>query len=407
MATLRIGAIEVVSDATTSLEFITLLGSSSPSTLSLGSNALDFGTVALGQGLTQNVTVTNSGTAPITFVSVTATGDYSAGNGTCPANGGALAGGASCMVAITFKPTVTGQRTGTLSVTTSASTGPLTVALTGIGATSQLTATPASLAFGNIAVGSAANATLTLSNAGTLTATGLANSITGPNAAEFAVTTPCTVTQLAPNQGCTQVVTFTPAGTGTRSATLLVASSDPASPLSIPLTGIGVPASGSFTLTAQTSSANVKSGSPASYLLTVTPLNGFTGTVALTCAPLTTTSYAACSLLPPSVVLGSAQTATVTINTITSNARSVSWAGFGLGVFLMGLSQLRRGRRRRCIFSASIVMMACWIAGCGGSSPGNGNLKYTPAGTYQYQVTASSTTGTVVSQSVTLTLVVQ
>ena len=46
-------------------------------------------------------------------------------------------------------------------------------------------------------------------------------------------------------------------------------------------------------------------------------------------------------------------------------------------------------------------------SGCGGSSNST-NLRYSPSGNYQYKVTASSvSTGTVISPSVTLTLIVQ
>ena len=50
------------------------------------------------------------------------------------------------------------------------------------------------------------------------------------------------------------------------------------------------------------------------------------------------------------------------------------------------------------------------MLGCGSSPPGtklNGNLRYSPAGTYQYQVTATSTSGPQVSSTVTLNLIVQ
>ena len=45
-----------------------------------------------------------------------------------------------------------------------------------------------------------------------------------------------------------------------------------------------------------------------------------------------------------------------------------------------------------------------WPIGCG--SGGDPNIRITPPGTYQYQVTASSTTGVALTQTVTLNLVV-
>jgi hypothetical protein len=45
------------------------------------------------------------------------------------------------------------------------------------------------------------------------------------------------------------------------------------------------------------------------------------------------------------------------------------------------------------------------LSGCG--SGNNPNIHFTPAGTYQFQVTGTSTTGVLSTQSVTVTLVVQ
>jgi surface-anchored protein len=53
-----------------------------------------------------------------------------------------------------------------------------------------------------------------------------------------------------------------------------------------------------------------------------------------------------------------------------------------------------------------LALLVCAIlpTGCGGGP--NPNLRYTAPGTYQFQVTASSTSGTQITQSVTVTLVV-
>ena len=77
----------------------------------------------------QAVTVTNTGTGPATLGTVATTGDY-AQTKTC---GTTLAAGASCTVNVTFTPTATGTRTGTLSVASNDPNGPLTVGLTGTG----------------------------------------------------------------------------------------------------------------------------------------------------------------------------------------------------------------------------------------------------------------------------------
>ena len=414
-STVRAGTLQILSNASTSLNFLTLFGISSASPLTLAPTALNFGTVDVGSSDQLSVLITNTTPAPVTFTGLTASGDYAASNGTCPATGSTLAAAASCTLQVTFTPTIAGTRTGTLSLSTNATTLSLTVSLTGTAVLAQLQITPGALAFGSIDIASPAILTITLLNTGSASVTGIVTSITGPNAADFAVTSPCSTTTLTPNQGCTAQVTFTPLATGARSATLSIASSDPNSPTLIPLTGSGVQG-GSFLLTAGgglTETATVPSGSPATYALTLTPLNGFTGTVALTCTPITPGTYATCSLLSPTLTLAVApQNSTATLNTITS----ASSIGLALLTFLatpgilLGCLLFRRDSKRASrIVALFLAALACTaISGCGGSSPSStSNLRYTPAGTYQYQVTATSTSGAPISSTVTLILIVQ
>ena len=89
---------------------------------------LNFGEVELDtESNTQIVTLTNTGLIPIDVNDITIDGDFSQSNN-C---GATLDAGASCQFEVTFSPTETGERTGSLSVDTSA--GLLTVSLTGIG----------------------------------------------------------------------------------------------------------------------------------------------------------------------------------------------------------------------------------------------------------------------------------
>jgi hypothetical protein len=404
--TLRSGAVQLLTDASDSLEYISVMGTSSAAPLTLSPAALDFGTVNVGANDSVALTVSNTSTTPVMFTTASATGDYAVSSGTCPASGSSLAGGSSCTLNVTFTPTATGTRTGTLSLATNATPLPLTDALTGVGVQAHLQVTPGALAFGSVDVGAPASLTLTLLNTGSATVTNIANAIAGAGAAAFLVAVPCPVTSLAPNQGCTETVTFTPPASGASVATLMVASSDPAGPAVIALSGTGI-AGGSFVLTVSGGSAatvTVASGSPASYPLTLTPLNGFTGPVALTCTPVNAGQYASCSLLASSLTLnGGPQTSTATLNTISSQARGV-FVGmsllFGVGFF---------APRRRRFASALLLMVAgasCLSLGGCGSGPAK-KVLYTPAGMYQYTVTASATGGLPQSSTVTLNLVVQ
>jgi hypothetical protein len=98
--------------------------STSPSSLTFASQALDTTSAA------KTVTITNTGTAAASLTSIVASGDYTM-TSTC---GSSLAAGASCPANVSFRPTASGTRTGTLTINSNASNSPTTVSLTGTGA---------------------------------------------------------------------------------------------------------------------------------------------------------------------------------------------------------------------------------------------------------------------------------
>jgi FtsP/CotA-like multicopper oxidase with cupredoxin domain len=91
----------------------------------------------------QTVTLSNTGTAPLTFTVPANVGDFSQSN-TC---GGVVQPGASCPISVRFTPTAAGARSATLTITTNDPAHPTAVGLTGTGvvagpvAPSNLTAT--------------------------------------------------------------------------------------------------------------------------------------------------------------------------------------------------------------------------------------------------------------------------
>jgi endoglucanase len=77
----------------------------------------------------QRITVTNSGDAPLTISSVTATGDFAQTNDyTAP-----LAVGAACHIDVTFTPTAVGARTGNIAIVSNDAASPKNIALSGAG----------------------------------------------------------------------------------------------------------------------------------------------------------------------------------------------------------------------------------------------------------------------------------
>jgi YVTN family beta-propeller protein len=114
---------------------------------SLSTTTLSFGVLGIGAtSVSQSVTLTNTGNSVLTISSIDVTGDFAKAT-LC---GSTLAGGGSCLILLTFKPTASGTRTGTLTITSSAAGAALSVSLNGTGSStlprlSALTLTGAAL----------------------------------------------------------------------------------------------------------------------------------------------------------------------------------------------------------------------------------------------------------------------
>ncbi len=229
----------------------------------------DFGSVAIGSSSAAiPFTLSNGGTTAITVSSITATGDFTQTNN-C---GTSVAGSGSCTVMVTFTPTATGGRTGTLTAATSANNGvALTSALTGTAqaAPAVVTMTPATAAFGNVAVGTTSTAQVfTLSNTGGSSAT--ITSIAVPT--NFAQTNTCG-TSLAAGAKCTVSVTFSPVVLLSSTGTLTVVTSASATALTASLTGMGS-AQATLTPAAATFAATAIGKSSAAQMFAVSNVSG-------------------------------------------------------------------------------------------------------------------------------------
>jgi hypothetical protein len=87
--------------------------------VTLSATALEFGSLAQGVTSTaQDITLTNSGAAPLLISGITASGDFSSTN-TC---GNSVAVNATCSIAVVFTPSVLGQRAGTVTIADNAAT---------------------------------------------------------------------------------------------------------------------------------------------------------------------------------------------------------------------------------------------------------------------------------------------
>jgi hypothetical protein len=208
------------------------------------SPAYSFGTVYLGSLTTQNFTVTNRGTTPISisgpFISIVKGGDSSefVEVDECPKS---LAGGSHCTISVTFVagPFFTPQ-TAILSVTDNAPGSPQTVTLTATVIDPQASFNPASLSFGDQTVNTSVTKTVTLKNTGAtaLSLTGI--TVKGTNAAEFTLTpSPSCGSSLTAGGSCTISVTFKPVAKVSYTATLNVTDNAQQGTQTVPLSGTG------------------------------------------------------------------------------------------------------------------------------------------------------------------------
>jgi len=205
-----------------------------PVTLSVSS--LSFGVVQVGSSKTAApVTLTNQMAVALTGVTVGVTGTGYSQVNTC---GTSVPTGGTCTITISFTPKAAGTVAGTMTVTDSANNSPQTLSLS---ATGQLpvSATPATLAFGTVKVGTssaAKNVTFTNNLKTNLTINSM--TFTGTAAGDYSYTQTCG-SIVSPQSKCTISITFSPAATGARPATLQISDSSTNSPQKVTLTGTG------------------------------------------------------------------------------------------------------------------------------------------------------------------------
>ena len=373
-------------------------------TLAVAPTTLSFPTVVIpGTSAAQTVKLTNNTSAAIAFTSaVISGGNPAAANNDYVATSGcgtSIAAGASCTVSVTFKPSVAAAETATLVLTDGDSTSPQNIALTGTGAnpTPAVGLAPTSLSFANQPLNTTSAAqTVTLTNTGTGPLT--INSIAASG--DFAASpgaTPCPISPLtlAAGANCTISVTFTPTAAGTRMGTLTITDNATGSPHSVSLTGTTTPPD--FGLTGPTTTQNVTAGSTLNFNVTMTPMNGFTGAVALTCtgAP----NLSTCTVTPTSVAAADGKTAQNAQVSLATTAFMVPPARIPpppvsirqvvpvlLAMLLMFfLARTQQMRMRLGMVTAMVLLLT--LAGCsGGKNPG------TPKGPATLTITGTSTT---------------
>jgi hypothetical protein len=313
-------------------DYITLTGNGIVSTGSLSLSPTSLAFSAQVYDITspaQSVVLINDSYEAVTVTNITVSGDFAQTNtcGNLPTTPTVLNVGQACTISITFTPTASGTRSGSLAITSSAAKNP-SVTLTGIGLP-QFTLS-ANTRSSVLLIGTtsstftiAASAPSSFTGSITLACASGASCSFNPTTVIAGQTSTLTVNQLTASTA--NPMNFTVNGTsGTQTASV----------------GVSI-FFADFSLSATPSGAAVTAGNSVTYTVTVTPSNGFNQPVILSCSGIPTatdpngTPYTRCIFAPPGVtptgsenvsgnVLGSV-TATLTITTTAQSGLFRRW----------------------------------------------------------------------------------
>ncbi len=345
-------------------------------------------------GHSQSAVLVNNGNQVVTITNITAAGGFAQTNNcgtnfpTVPAT---LNVGQACTVIVSFTPTSTGSVTGSVEITSNAvSTTALSLSGTGLSEFSLS------------------------ANARSIT------TIIGSSIASFTVSAAAPTTFTSPitlscSSGAT--CTFSPSSIAAgQSSTLSVTGLSPtsANPLNFTVTGTSVQQTttvslsvffADFSLASTPTGTTVTAGNNATYTITVTPTNGLSQSVGLSCGPIPQDT--ACYWNPPGVTFAGSsapQISTLTITTIAEGSRLLRVRpprhippGFGrwmiilallalLGVLATGFGKSAPWVRPRLRLVALLVAISLAALGIGCENYVNPinitpNVSGTPAGT--------------------------
>jgi hypothetical protein len=232
----RTGVLAVYGNVAGGQATVALSGTGTPgAAVVLNPIQVNFGSIDVGTtSAAQNITISNTGGATATIGAPFLTGDFAVAANTCPSSLGPSAG---CTVSVVFKPTISGTRTGMLSVSGSAGTQTASLAGTGV-----LPATDSlgmgSLIFGqqqlNIASGTQ---TVTLTNSGDLALQLIGAQIT---AGDFTVVNGCG-NSLNGHASCALQVAFVPKSVGAQTGVLRLSDQYRSQAVSLSGTGVAPP----------------------------------------------------------------------------------------------------------------------------------------------------------------------
>src|SRR5580693_3995362 len=263
------GTITITSNAAGSPSLVALSGTgttgATAAALTVTPTTIAFGSVAVGSEQTQTVHVENTGneTATISKLTISGTG-VSVSGMTAPAT---LAAGQTANLTVTYKPVAAGTLTASLAIASNATDTNVVVGINATATSSTLAATPSSVSFGNVAVGSNTTQTIRLQNIGTseVKISSLTSSVA--NVTISGISLPANLTAGA---SATLTAAYKPTAAGSAAGKITVTSNAVGSPTIVDLSATAAAASIQLTPSATSLSfGNVTVGSSGTNQLTV------------------------------------------------------------------------------------------------------------------------------------------
>ncbi|MBN2093092.1 choice-of-anchor D domain-containing protein, partial [candidate division KSB1 bacterium] len=224
---------------------ISLNGSSIVPDIAVDPTTWNFGSVTTGSFSDKTFIISNTGSANLGVTATTLTGT-NASEFIIQSGGGAftLSPGGSRNIIIRFNPTSAGNKSAALRISSNdPDENPLLVNLTGQGSAPSvpdISINPTTWNFGSVTQGNFSDKTFIIKNDGTANLGVTAITLSGTNAAEFAIQSGGGTFSLSPGGTRNLIIRFNPTSAGNKSASLRISSNDPdENPLLVNLTGQG------------------------------------------------------------------------------------------------------------------------------------------------------------------------
>ena len=287
---------------------------------------LNFGSVQIGSSQTLSLTLTNSGNSRLIITQATpSVSGFTISGLVYPVT---LNAGKSINGTVAFTPQSVGTSNGSVLFAfhdrrDAGGSFTMTLPTSGSGFSSgPLTSTPTSLSFGNVASGSNASLTETLTNSGGTSVAISALAATGSGFTASGLTLPATLTA---GQSVSFSVMFSPTSSGSATGSVAITSNASNSALNVPLSGTGLTPGQLTAAPASLSFGSVATGSNASLTETLTNSGGTS--VAISALAATGSGFTASGLtLPATLTAGQSVSFSVKFSPTSSGSATGSLA---------------------------------------------------------------------------------